>query len=439
MSYVPSQLIQKKKRGLALTTDEIRWLVNAYTAGVVPDYQMSAWAMAVWFKGMNDDEIAVFTDAMLKSGSRFDFSKLGGPRIDKHSTGGIGDKTSIIVGPILAAAKVYAPMIAGRGLGHTGGTLDKLEAIPGFRVALARAEFEKHVAENYFSIMSQTEDICPADKKLYALRDVTSTVDSLPLICGSIMSKKLAEDLTGLVLDVKFGSGALMKSVNDAMKLAQLLKTTGEKNGLRVIALITNMNEPLGRFSGNAVEVHECYEIMQGKTLLENGHDFYASTRELSLELAACGLLLAGRADDIAGARAHAHELFNSGAALREFEKLLAYQGPSDISKLPHAKFSRVLKAARSGTVQPMDSEVIGMSCVELGVGRKVVGDKIDPAAGIEMFVRIGDNVKAGQPLCRYFSSVESKLDSTEKMLAAAIAVGDGAPERLPLVAKVLS
>ena len=230
MAFVPSQLIQKKKRGSALTADEIRWFVDSYTSGVIPDYQMAAWAMAVWFKGMNDDEIAVFTDAMLKSGSRFNFSKLGGPRIDKHSTGGIGDKTSIIVGPILAAAKVYAPMIAGRGLGHTGGTLDKLEGIPGFRVTLSRQEFELTRSKKLFlNHESNLKIFARLIKNFMPFVMLTSTVDSLPLICGSKMSKKLAEDLTGLVLDVKFGTGALMKSVDSALKLAALLKTTGEK------------------------------------------------------------------------------------------------------------------------------------------------------------------------------------------------------------------
>jgi pyrimidine-nucleoside phosphorylase len=439
MTYLPAELIKKKKQGGTHSADEIRWLIDSYTHGRLKDYQMSAWAMAVWFKGMDSDEIAVLTDAMFRSGAKFDFSNLSGPRIDKHSTGGIGDKTSILVGPILAAAKVYAPMIAGRGLGHTGGTLDKMEAIPGFRVVLSRQEFESHVAQHYFSMMSQTDDICPADKKLYALRDVTATVDSLPLICGSIMSKKLAEDLTGLVLDVKFGSGALMKKLPDALELAKTLKTTGEKNGIKVAALITNMNEPLGRFAGNAVEVHESYEILQGKTCLHNGHDFYATTRELSVELAAYALLLAGRSDGVVGARAQANELLQSGAALRAFESMMQYQGPADLHRLPNAKYSKELKTSRSGIVQSMDAEAIGMACVELGVGRKAAGDAIDPTAGIEMFVRIGDNIRAGEPLCRYFSNDPSALDHAGLLLGRAIEIGDKSPEKLPLVAKVLA
>ena len=439
MSFIPSELIKKKKFGGHHSRDEIRWIVQSFTSGAFKDYQLAAWAMAVWFNGMNDEETAALTDAMFRSGSHFDFSHLNAPRVDKHSTGGVGDKTSLIVGPILAAAQVYTPMISGRGLGHTGGTLDKLESIPGFRVNLSREEFEAHVVNHYFSVMGQTEDICPADKKLYALRDVTSTVDSLPLICASIMSKKLAESLTGLVLDVKCGSGALMKTLPEARRLAALLKATGEKNGLCVKPLITNMNEPLGRFVGNAVEVQECYEILQGRTHILNNHDFYQTTRELSLELAAQALLIAKKSGDIGRARILAAELLVSGAALRAFEKLLQYQGPAEISKLPTARFCAEIKADRAGFVTNMQTERIGLAAVELGCGRRSSEDDIDPSAGIELCVRLGDEIQNDQILCRYFSNSEVAISAAGPILSHAIELGEVCGQRLPLIPEMLA
>ncbi len=439
MSYIPAELIKKKKLGGCHSREELNWLISAFTRGEFTDYQMAAWAMAVWFNGLTDDETTALTNSMLHSGSRFDFSFLNAPRVDKHSTGGVGDKTSLLVGPLLAAAKIYTPMISGRGLGHTGGTLDKLESIPGFRVNLSRKEFQSHVTHHYFAVMGQTADICPADKKLYSLRDVTSTVDSLPLICASIMSKKLAEDLTGLVLDVKFGSGAFMRSIADARKLARTLKAIGEKSGVRVAALLTNMNEPLGRFAGNAAEVLECYEILQGKTFAVGGRDLYAPTRDLSLELSAHALLLSGRVNDLVHARNQIRELLASGAALRAFENLLEHQGPSDISRLPTAKFSKELTATRSGFVSAMQTEAIGLALIELGAGRKTTADHIDPTAGIEMFVRTGDAVSAGAPLCRFFANSAAEFVTVEQLLARALEIGETPPKQIPLVAEVLA
>ena len=295
------------------------------------DYQMSAWAMAVYLNGMDVTETASLTRAMRDSGYRFNFDHLQAPRIDKHSTGGVGDKTTLIIGPILKAAKVFVPMIAGRGLGHTGGTIDKLESIPGFRSRLSLEDFQSQIENHHFALIGQTEDICPADRRFYALRDVTSTIDSLPLICGSILSKKLAEGLTGLVLDVKWGSGAFMKDLEDARKLATLLKAIGQKNDLAVRALLTNMNQPLGRFAGNALEVKECVDIMESKTCEQNGRDLYADTRELSLQLSAHMLIMAGLFSKVDEASAHAEKLLSSGAARAAFDEFLADQGPCDL------------------------------------------------------------------------------------------------------------
>jgi pyrimidine-nucleoside phosphorylase len=396
--------------------------------------------MAIWFRGMNPDEIAQLTQAMRTSGAQFNFKDLNAPRIDKHSTGGVGDKTTLIIGPILAAAEVYVPMIAGRGLGHTGGTLDKLESIPGFRVNLARTEFTELIKKNYFALMGQTTDICPADRKLYALRDVTSTVDSLPLICGSIMSKKLSEDLTGLVLDVKFGSGAFMKTPAQAIELAQLLKSTGEKNGVRVAALITNMNEPLGRFVGNALEVQECHEILQNKKFIFNDHDLYHPTRELSLRLSGYMIWLAGKAENANAGYERAQELLENSKALLAFEKFLKYQGPADITKLPKANFSLEITSPQSGYIQSMNCEQIGLAGIELGAGRLRASDKIDYTAGIEVLVRIGDKITPGQPLFRIFAHNDAPFSNAKKMLLESLSVSDGSPsEHLPLIAQVLT
>ena len=440
VSFIPAELIKKKKLGLEHSDEEIRWIIHAYTAGELPDYQMSAWAMAVWFKGMTASEIATFTTAMRDSGTKFDFSHLKKPRVDKHSTGGVGDKTSLIVGPIVAAAGVHIPMISGRALGHTGGTLDKLESIPRFRINLSREEFQKYVEENYFALMGQTEDICPADKKFYSLRDVTSTVDSLPLICGSIMSKKLAEDLTGLVLDIKFGSGAFMKTVPEALALATLLKSTGEKAGLRVTALITNMEEPLGRFIGNSVEVQECLDILEGKHCIEHDIDFYENTRRLSLQLSAHLLLMANKSTTFEGALRLAEELLASGAARKSFSELILRQGPGDLSNLPIAKFSRLIKSSQNGYLQKINTEQVGLSGIKLGAGRKTTADIIDDSAGIETHCRLGLKISTGQTLFRIFANKDDTFDESEQMLQSAVEIGNTPPrELLPLVVKVLT
>lgn len=443
MSFMPAELIKKKKFGGELSADEIHWLISEYSKGKIPDYQMSAWAMAVWFKGMNENEIAVLTLAMRDSGEKFNFKHLGRPRIDKHSTGGVGDKTTLIVGPILAAAGVAVPMIAGRGLGHTGGTLDKLSSLPGFRLNLGHDEFEKFVSEFNFALIGQTSTICPADKKLYALRDVTSTVDSLPLICSSIMSKKLTEDLTGLVLDVKFGSGAFMKTVDEALALARLLKSTGEKNGVRVSALITNMDEPLGRFVGNSVEVFECVEIMSGRSHFLHGIDYYSRTRELSLALAGHMLFLSDKVLSVDDGFLLAQNILNSGAALREFKGLLLRQGPSDIAALPVARYTHDVLANKSGVVAKINTELLGLAAIELGAGRKIATDKIDYSAGLEVCCHLGQIVRPENILYRIFANSDSGFAAAEKLIREAVTIHnpntDKTIDRLPLIAQVVT
>jgi pyrimidine-nucleoside phosphorylase len=440
VNFLPYELITKKKQGIANTPEEIRWLVRAYTDGLVPDYQMSAWAMAVWFRGQNDEEIAVLTEAMRDSGEKFNFSSLGAPRIDKHSTGGVGDKTSLIIGPIMAAAKVHMPMIAGRALGHTGGTLDKFMSLPGFRIGLSPEEFTENVKKYHWSLVTQSEKICPADRKFYALRDVTATVDSLALICASIMSKKLAEDLTHLVLDVKFGSGAFMKTFSQATQLAQTLKATGERNGVKVHALLTNMNEPLGRFAGNALEVRECYDILCGQTAIDNGRDYYEPTRELSLALSGQMFFILGRATSAEAGVAMAREILNSGAARAAFENLLKYQGPTQIEKLPEAKFKDDVRVEASGYIRQINTEALGIALVELGAGRKKAGDELDMTAGLEMCCRLGDQVKAGQCLVKIFANSNRDFARVTELMRAAFTIGPTPPdELLPLIAKVLT
>lgn len=439
MKFLPAEMIQKKKRGGVHTQVEIENWIQEFTRGTIPDYQMSAWAMAVCFQGMTAPETAWLTLAMKKSGTSFNFSHLKAPRIDKHSTGGVGDKTSLIIGPILAAAEVYNPMIAGRGLGHTGGTLDKLESIPGFRINLTQKEFESNIEKHFFSLMGQTAEICPADRKLYALRDVTATVDSIPLICASIMSKKLAEDLTGLVLDVKYGNGAFMKSLAQAEMLARTLKETGEHNGVQVHALLTDMSVPLGCFAGNSLEIFECVEIMQGKSKLIAGTDMYESTRELSLQLAAHGLFLAKKTQTLKEAYALAKHLLETGAAMKAFEKMCEYQGPARLDQLPVADFKTTVTAQASGCVTSIQTEKLGLALIDLGAGRRKTDDKIDPSAGIEMCVRVGDRIEKGQPLLIAYCQKNTWSESLQSQLRDAFAISNDAAQGLPLIAQVIT
>src|SRR3954467_7409659 len=356
-----TDLIRRKRDGVELQRNEIEFLVNGYTRDEIPDYQMSAWLMAVLLRGMTRAELAALTETMLHSGQVLDFSELPAAKADKHSTGGVGDKTSLIIAPIVAAAGLYVPMISGRGLGHTGGTLDKLESIPGFNVNLSVADFRRVLAQCGAGLIGQTAEIAPADKKLYALRDVTGTVESPYLICASIMSKKLAEGIDALVLDVKTGSGAFMKSEKDAVFLAQLMVETGERMGKKVVALITDMDQPLGRYVGNALEVMECIDVLRG-----NGPD---DLRELCLHLSGWMLHLGGLSKSVAQGTQQSAELISSGRALEKFRQMVELEGGDsrlidDPKRLPQARQTENVTAAKSGFLSAINSQQIGTPCV---------------------------------------------------------------------------
>lgn len=438
LPFIPAEFIRKKRFGGELTSAELDQLVRAYTSGSLPDYQMAAFIMAVCFRGMTPIETAHFTRALQNSGRTLQFQDLHPHVVDKHSTGGVGDKTSLILAPLAAAAGLHVPMIAGRGLGHTGGTLDKLESISGFSVQLDLDSFAQLVRKEGFAIIGQTLDICPADKKLYALRDVTGTIDSLPLICGSIMSKKLAEGLSGLVLDVKFGSGAFMKTAEDAKALALALQEIGQKNGVRVHVLLTSMEQPLGRFIGNALEVQECLDIMNGRAHVVDGIDLYAPTRELTLRLAAEMIWVGQKANSFDEGYALAKQILESGRALELFHRMVIFQGGSVPFQLPQASAVVDVTSESTGFVQAMNVEALGMASLMLGAGRVVASDTIDPAVGIEMVAQLGRPIKKGQPLCRLHINAKTQIDFIKNKIREAIVVGDLPPHQTQLVAQVI-
>lgn len=416
----PSHIIAKKRDGHPLSREEIGHFIRGFARGEIPDYQMSALAMAIYIRGMSADETAALTDAMLASGQRLPAR----PRVDKHSTGGIGDKTSLVLAPLLASCGLTVPMISGRGLGATGGTLDKLESIPGFRTDLTLSEIHEQTERIGCVITGASAEIAPADKKLYALRDVTATVPSIPLITASIMSKKLAESLDALVLDVKFGSGAFMKSLDDARALARSLVDTGLRMGVRTSALLTDMNQPLGRMAGNLVEVHEALAVLHGR----GPADVWDCTRELAAEL----LVLSFQAADHPAARDLIDQKIGSGDALAKFRELVAAQG-GNLDALPQLNAGHAIAADRSGFVLSINTERLGHTIIELGGGRKVMTDSIDHAAGLEMCVKIGDHVEAGQPLVRAFGDAH-KLDAVRETIAGAFAFSDQPVPPLPLI-----
>lgn len=432
MEFIPSELIKKKRDKGVLSEDEIRFLISRYSEGKIPDYQMSAWLMAVLFNGMNGDETHFLTQAMLHSGDVLDFSYLPGKKVDKHSTGGVGDKTSLILAPIVAAAGVAVPMISGRGLGHTGGTLDKLESIPGFVSRLPETRFKEMVKDFGLCFMGQTEKICPADKKLYALRDVTATVESIPLICASIMSKKLAEGIDGLVLDVKFGSGAFMKTLAQAEELAKRLVDIGIKGGKNMRALLTSMEQPLGAFVGNSLEVEECLAILSGESSPE-----YEDTRILSLELAAHMLVLAEKAKTREDGYKLAENLISTGAAAAKFEDVCHAHG-GDLSKLPRPSREETLKAPKTGFVQSFQNEQIGLASLSLGAGRLKTEDPIDPVAGLKIHKKIGHRVEAGEPLFTLYGSANTKFAAASERLSKSVTISETKPAVSPLIAKIL-
>jgi pyrimidine-nucleoside phosphorylase len=414
-------IIRKKRDGHELTASEIEQVVNSYTAGDFPDYQMAAWLMAVLLKGMTRAEIAALTTAMLKSGEVLDWSRLPGKKVDKHSTGGVGDKTSLIIAPIVAAAGIYVPMISGRGLGHTGGTLDKLEAIPGFRVDLDSKRMEEVLSACHCCLIGQSASIVPADKKMYALRDVTGTVESPALICASIMSKKLAEGIDALVLDVKTGSGAFMKKEDDAVHLAELMVETGERMDKKVVVLITDMDQPLGRYVGNALEVVECVEALKGAGP--------ADLMDLSLELAAWMIYLGDAAGSLEEAKELSAKLIANGAAFRKFGEIVRLQGGNekaldDLSLLPQAQNRVDIASTEAGHVTGMDCEKVGIASLVLGGGRERKEDDVDHAVGIVLHKKVGDKVAKGEALCTLHYNGSERLEEARSLISSSYSIG---------------
>ena len=436
LTFRAIDVIRKKRDGGELSGKEIESLVNAYTSGDIPDYQVSAWLMAVVLRGMTRGETAALTDAMLRSGEVLDLSSLPAKKVDKHSTGGVGDKTSLVLAPLVAAAGVVVPMISGRGLGHTGGTLDKLEAIPGFNVNLSVTEFRRMLETCGCAMIGQTAEIAPADRKLYALRDVTGTVESPYLICASIMSKKLAEGIDALVLDVKTGSGAFMKTEKDAAFLAELMVETGERMGKRVVALITDMDQPLGCMIGNALEVIEVIEVLRGK-----GPE---DLRQLCLELAAWMLHLGGASDSVAEGRKRSEELIASGKALDKFRQMVELQGGDvrtieDPANLPRARHTMILSSPGNGYLGSLQCEQVGTACVILGGGRERKEDSVDPAVGIVLHKKVGDAVSAGEPLATIHYNAEARATRAREVLEESYRITDSPVlEERPLIRRVI-
>jgi pyrimidine-nucleoside phosphorylase len=428
-------LIQRKRDGEELAPEEIDFLVEGYANGEIPDYQMSAFLMAVFFSGMSDREVTRLTDCMLRSGETVDLSAVPGVKVDKHSTGGVGDKTSLIVAPLAASAGVVVPMMSGRALGHTGGTLDKLESIPGFRTGLSADEFRKQLGEIGLCYIGQTEQLAPADGKLYALRDVTGTVESIPLIASSIMSKKLAEGVDALVLDVKVGNGAFIKKQVDARRLAQMMVSIGRPKDKKVQALITDMSQPLGYAVGNALEVMEASQTLQnaGPTDL---------TR-LSIELAARMIYLGKKAGSLDEARRVAEQKLVDGSGYQKFKQAVAAQGgnPQVLDKfelLPNATGMREITSPRGGYVSLIDAEDIGQASNMIGAGRDKKEDVIDPAVGIILEVKVGEKVDAGSVLCRIYYTREDRVEEAAEMVEDAFRISAQKPDERELILEVV-
>ncbi|OQP17348.1 pyrimidine-nucleoside phosphorylase [Geobacillus zalihae] len=423
-------LIAKKRDGKALTKEELEWIVRGYTNGDIPDYQMSALAMAIYFRGMTEEETAALTMAMVHSGEMLDLSSIRGVKVDKHSTGGVGDTTTLVLGPLVASVGVPVAKMSGRGLGHTGGTIDKLESVPGFHVEISKDEFIRLVNENGIAIIGQTGDLTPADKKLYALRDVTATVNSIPLIASSIMSKKIAAGADAIVLDVKTGAGAFMKKLDEARRLARAMVDIGKRVGRRTMAVISDMSQPLGYAVGNALEVKEAIETLKG-----NGpHDL----TELCLTLGSHMVYLAEKAPSLDEARRLLEEAIRSGAAIAAFKTFLAAQGGDasvvdDLDQLPKAAYTSTVTAAADGYVAEMAADDIGTAAMWLGAGRAKKEDMIDLAVGIVLHKKIGDRVQKGEALATIHSNRPDVLDVKEK-IEAAIRLSPQPVARPPLI-----
>jgi pyrimidine-nucleoside phosphorylase len=418
-------VIVAKRDGGALSRDQIAFLVEGATSGHIPDYQISAWLMAVLLRGMTPQETSWLTDAMVCSGARIDLSGIPGVKVDKHSTGGVGDKTSLVVAPIAAACGLMVPMMSGRGLGHTGGTLDKLESIPGFRVNLSIDEMKAALARTGAAMIGQTASIAPADKRLYALRDVTGTVESIPLISASIMSKKIAEGIDALLVDVKTGRGAFMRTADASRQLAESLVAIGTAAGVRTEAVITTMDAPLGRAVGNALEVLECIDVLKG-----GGP---ADLQAICVELTSRMLVLGGAAADADDARARVKSAVTSGAGLDRLRRIIETQGGDprvvdDPDRMPAASSRHVVTAPRPGFVAAIDARLIGRACVTLGAGRDHVEDSVDPGVGIVVLAKPGDSIRAGDGLLELHYGEAARRDAALELLQRAVVIEDAAP-----------
>lgn len=428
-------LIKKKRDGKALEIEEIGFLVNGYVEGKITDYQFAAFLMAAFIRGLNKWETSALTSVMLFSGQVIDLSMIEGSKVDKHSTGGVGDKTSLILAPIAAAAGVKVPMISGRGLGHTGGTLDKLEAITGFRTDLNLDEYKSVLEKCGAVLIGQTKNIAPADKLIYALRDVTATVESIPLITASIMSKKLAEGIDGLVLDVKTGSGAFMKTLKDSTDLAQSLIDTAKSFDKKVMAFITDMNQPLGNYIGNFLEVYESVKVLQGEEVED--------LKTISVTLSGAMIHLAGKAESVEEGIQISEEMIKSGKAFDIFVKITEEQG-GDVSYLkkpesyPKSKYQETIYAEKDGYIKEVDTYEIGMAALELGAGRQNLDDKIDPKAGLIFHPKIGNKINKGDKLVEMFTDREDKIESANKSIIDAIKFSNEPVKKLELIKKVL-
>jgi len=425
------RLIERKRDGGRLEPAEIRELVLAYAEGRVPDYQMAAFLMAVYFRGLDRGEMMALMEAMLESGKRLDLSRLPLPRIDKHSTGGVGDKTSLILAPLIASLGIAVPMMSGRGLGHTGGTLDKLESIPGFSAALTLAQAEQQIARIGCAMLSQTDEIVPADRRMYALRDATATVEVIPLIAASIMSKKISEDLTGLVLDIKRGSGSFLPKLEDELELAKAMIDLGAAHGCPVVALLTAMDRPLGHACGNALEVAEAIEVLKGAGP--------ADLIEVTMALGAAMLVLGAVASSEEAARSMMADAISSGRGLLKLEEIIAAQGGDsgvvrDPGRLPRAPHTETFVAKRDGHIQGVDPRAIGYGVIALGGGRRNMEDRIDPSVGFVITAKPGLRVVKDQSLATIHARSKDDLTLGRSILESAIVIGDSPVNQLPLL-----
>ncbi|MDQ2973874.1 MAG: thymidine phosphorylase [Acidobacteriota bacterium] len=433
----PQDVIRKKRDGQALSRDEITFFIEGVTRGTVADYQISALLMAIYLNGMNDSEQAILTDAMLHSGNTLDFSDIAKPKADKHSTGGVGDKTSLLIAPMVAACGVCVPMISGRGLGHTGGTLDKLESIPGYRVDLSASEFERVLKTVGYAMSGQTAELAPADKKMYALRDATATVEAIPLIVASIISKKGAAGLDAMVIDVKVGSGAFMREEERAKALAHALVRTGNSCGIRTRALLTDMNQPLGQAVGNSLEVKECIELLRGEAAAGA-----QPVLDLSAELSAHMLVLSRIDDSIEAARARLEKVLAAGEALDCFRRNIEEQGGEprvcdDPSKfLPLVTETFRVESLRSGFVVRINTAEVGHAIAAIGGGRVRIDDSIDPSVGLITEVKLGDRIAVGEVLGTVYCRDESSAGEAVKRIQAAYSIGDQPLTEMPQLMK---